>query len=107
MEPSAAFAGYFHNGIPYNQVGHGSRILVIFQGLLFENKPLPSFMTPLYDRYYQYLAEDYTTYIILRRPGMPDGYSLQNMADDYAAMIKEEFEQPVDVIGISTGRYQP
>jgi pimeloyl-ACP methyl ester carboxylesterase len=34
---------------------------------------------------------------------MPAGYSLENMADDYATMIKEEFGEPVDVIGVSTG----
>jgi pimeloyl-ACP methyl ester carboxylesterase len=40
---------------------------------------------------------------VLRRPGLPQGYTLADMADDYAAMIREEFGGPVDVIGISTG----
>ena len=96
-------AGYFRSGLPYNRVGRGPRVLVIVQGLLFENKPLPARMTWLYRMYYKYLEENYTTYIVLRKPGLPDGYSLQNMADDYATMIKEEFGKPVDVVGISTG----
>jgi pimeloyl-ACP methyl ester carboxylesterase len=95
--------GYFRNGLPYNRVGGGPRTLVIFQGLVFENKPLSSSMTRLYSRYYKYLAADFTTYIVLRRPGLPTDYSLQNMADDYATMIQEEFGEPVDVIGVSTG----
>ena len=103
MTQSGAFAGYFHNGLPYNRVGHGPRNLVIFQGLLFENKPLPARWAPLYGRYYRYLEEDYTTYIVLRKPGLPEGYSLQNMADDYATMIKDELGEPVDVLGVSTG----
>jgi pimeloyl-ACP methyl ester carboxylesterase len=104
VKNSKASAGYFHNGLPYNRVGHGPRPLVIFQGVLqVENKPLPSSLTWLYSWYYQYLAEDYTTYIVLRKPGLPDGYSMQNMADDYATMIKDEFGGPVDVIGVSTG----
>jgi pimeloyl-ACP methyl ester carboxylesterase len=98
-----ASAGYFRNGLPYNRVGRGPRNLVIFQGLVFENKPLPARMSWLYRSYYKYLEEDYTTYIVLRKPGLPDGYSLQNMADDYATMIKDEIGGPVDVIGVSTG----
>jgi len=96
-------AGYFRNGLPYNRIGAGPRTLVIFQGLVFENKPLPASMTWLYSRYYKYLEKDFTTYIVLRKPGLPADYSLQNMADDYAAMIQEEFGKPVDIIGVSTG----
>jgi pimeloyl-ACP methyl ester carboxylesterase len=103
VKKSKAIVGYFHNGLPYNQVGYGPRKLVIFQGLVFENKPLPARMAWLYSMYYQYLEEDFTTYIVLRKPGLPDGYSLQNMAEDYATMIKDEFGEPVDVIGVSTG----
>jgi pimeloyl-ACP methyl ester carboxylesterase len=103
VKKSKATAGYFHNGLPYNQVGYGPRNLVIFQGLVFENKPLPARMRWLYSMYDKYLEKDYTTYIVLRKPGLPHGYSMQNMSDDYATMIKEEFGGPVDVIGVSTG----
>jgi pimeloyl-ACP methyl ester carboxylesterase len=103
LKKSKAVAGYFHNGLPFNRVGRGPRNLVIFQGLVFENRPLPVWMARLYSMYYKYLEEDYTTYIVLRKPGLPDGYSMQNMADDYAAMIKDEFGEPVDVMGASTG----
>jgi pimeloyl-ACP methyl ester carboxylesterase len=34
---------------------------------------------------------------------LSDGYSMQNMSDDYATMIREEFGSSVDVIGVSTG----
>ena len=52
---------------------------------------------------YKALEEDYTVWVVLRRPGLPQGYGLKEMADDYAAMIGEEFGGPVDVIGVSTG----
>lgn len=85
-------------------MGNGPRPLVIFQGLMFfENKPLPARLNWLYNRYYKYLEADYTTYLVLPRPGMPAGYSMQDMANDYATMIRNEFEGPVDVIGVSTG----
>jgi pimeloyl-ACP methyl ester carboxylesterase len=96
-------AGYFSSGLPYNRIGHGPRILVVFQGLRFENKPLTGISAPLMLSIYSFLHEAYTTYAVTRRPGLPDGYSMQDMADDYAGMIREEFGGPVDVIGTSTG----
>ncbi len=96
---SATSAGYFRSGLPYNRFGHGPRPLVIFQGLVFENKPQSGLVT----RMYNFLGEDYTAYSVLRKPGLPHGYSLRDMADDYATMIRDEFGGPVDVIGISTG----
>lgn len=100
---NVATAGYFHNGLPYNRLGHGPRTLVVFQGLLFENKPQSELMVRLFPGMYKFLEEEYTTYIVLRKPGLPAGYTLQNMSDDYATMIREECGEPVDVIGVSTG----
>ena len=34
---------------------------------------------------------------------MSPGYTFNDMAADYAAMIREEFGGPMDVIGVSTG----
>jgi pimeloyl-ACP methyl ester carboxylesterase len=92
-------AGYLQSGLPYNRFGHGSRPLVIFQGLFFENKPQPARMTGMY----HFLGEAYTVYAVMRRPGLPQGYTLADIANDYAAMIRQEFGGPVDVIGVSTG----
>lgn len=96
-------AGYFRNGLPYNRLGHGPRIVVIFQGLLFENKPLTGPLARSMTRIYRFLEADYTAYIVTRKPDLPQGYSMRDMSNDYAAMIREEFEGPVDVIGTSTG----
>lgn len=92
-------AGFFPCGLPYNRFGRGPRPLVIFQGLMFENKPHSSLAAQMYN----FLGQDYTAYSVLRKPGMPRGYTMRDMADDYAAMIREEFGEPVDVLGISTG----
>jgi pimeloyl-ACP methyl ester carboxylesterase len=69
------------------------------QGLFFENKP-PS---PLTLQMYKFLQDEYEVYAVLRKPGMPPGYTLQDMADDCAALIREEFGGPLDLIGASTG----
>jgi pimeloyl-ACP methyl ester carboxylesterase len=92
-------AGYFRSGLPYNRLGRGPRPLVVVQGLTFENKPQPGLAT----RMYHFLGDDYTVFSVVRKPGLPQGYTLDDMAGDYAAMICEEFGGPVDVIGISTG----
>ena len=105
MKKPKGIAGYFRSGLPYNRWGNGARILVVFQGLVFENKPLAGLMLPLFaDMYtFLFLDPDYTTYIVTRKPGLPVGYSMKDMSDDYARMIRDEFGDPVDVIGVSTG----
>ena len=91
--------GYFRSGLPYTRIGNGPNILVVFEGLTFEHKPQPLAMA----RAYSFLAQDYTIYSVLRRPHPPQGYTLDDMAHDYALMIEEEFGSPVDIIGVSTG----
>lgn len=103
MSRSKVIAGCFRSGLPYNRFGQGPNIIVVFQGLLFENKPLTELPAFFMTRIYRFLKAEYRTYIVTRKPGLPDGYSMQNMADDYAEMIKEEFGGPVDVVGVSTG----
>jgi pimeloyl-ACP methyl ester carboxylesterase len=85
--------------LPYNRLGNGSKPLIVFQGLTFEHKP-QSAMTLMM---YKFLASDYTVYSVLRRPHPPQQYTLGDMAHDYAVMIREEFNAPVDILGISTG----
>ena len=80
-------SGYFRSGLPYNRIGHGARPLVVVQGLLFENKPQPRYtLGP-----YAFLRDRYTVFVVLRRPGMPHGYTLADMAADCAATIRQEF----------------
>ncbi|MEW5868565.1 MAG: alpha/beta hydrolase [Chloroflexota bacterium] len=98
MTGKPAKSGYFRSGLPYNRLGRGPRPLVVFQGLTFENKPQAALAL-----LYRFLGGNYTVYSVLRKPGMPPGYTLGDMAGDYAAMIGEEFGGPVDVIGLSTG----
>ncbi|HVM72620.1 MAG TPA: alpha/beta hydrolase [Anaerolineales bacterium] len=103
MSKSQASAGYFRNGLPYNRMGNGPRTLVVFQGTVFENKPLSPLLNWVYNSTYQPLEGDFTIYSVLRKPNLPAGYTMKNMADDYATMIREEFGESVDVIGLSSG----
>jgi len=91
--------GYSINGLPFTTIGSGPKPLIVFEGLTFENKPQPAAMVKMY----AFLEKEYTIYSVLRRPQMPKNYTLDDMANDYASMIEQEFESPVDIIGISTG----
>ncbi len=99
MTGSKPKSGYFRSGLPYNRLGEGPRPLVVFQGLLFENKPQAGMLVSGY----KFLEADYTVYVVLRKPDLPAGCTLKDMADDYARMIEDEFGGPLDVIGVSTG----
>jgi pimeloyl-ACP methyl ester carboxylesterase len=48
-------------------------------------------------------AEDSTVYYVGRKPDLPEGYSIRDMSEDYATMIRNEMETPVDLMGMSTG----
>jgi pimeloyl-ACP methyl ester carboxylesterase len=49
------------------------------------------------------MADSYKIYIVSRKPGLPKGYSLTDMSDDYAVMIENDVGDVPDIIGISTG----
>jgi pimeloyl-ACP methyl ester carboxylesterase len=53
--------------------------------------------------YLRGLEDSYKIYIVSRKPDLPPGYSLSDMSDDYAVMIKNELGGLADIIGVSTG----
>ena len=103
MAGGEATTGYSGNGLPYARIGNGTRSLVVFDGLDFRHKPPSGMMLRMTYSYLRALTDDYSIYIVSRRPGLPPRHSLQDMSDDYAVMIKNELGGAVDVIGVSTG----
>ncbi|HUT96941.1 MAG TPA: alpha/beta hydrolase [Dehalococcoidales bacterium] len=95
--------GYSQNGLPYVRIGNSSRKLVVFSGLDFEHRPPSGLNLRMAKSKFKHLIRDFTVYLVSRKPGLPEGYSLRDMSDDYAVMIKEEIGAPVDVMGMSTG----
>ncbi|MCW4015943.1 MAG: alpha/beta hydrolase [Candidatus Bathyarchaeota archaeon] len=98
-----ATTGYSENGLPYFRLGNKSRILVVFDGLNFENKPPSGLQLRWVAGDYKQIAKDYTVYSVGRKPDLPSGYSTRDMANDYADMVRNELKWPVDVLGLSTG----
>jgi len=103
MAKRRTITGYSHNGLPYACIGNGERNLVIFEGLDFRHKPPSGIMLWMSTGYLRGLADSYKIYIVSRRPGLPPGYSMSDMANDYAVMIKNELGGVADIIGVSTG----
>jgi len=103
MAKRRATAGYSANGLPYACFGNGTRNLVVFDGLDFRHKPPSGIMLRMSTGYLRGLTNDYRIYFVSRRPGLPPGYSLKDMSDDYAVMIKNELGGAIDIIGVSTG----
>jgi len=103
MARRRAITGYSANGLPYACFGNGPRNLLVFDGLDFRHKPPSGIVLRMTYGYLRGLANDHRIYIVSRRPGLPPGYSLRDMSDDYAVMIKNELGGAVDIIGVSTG----
>ena len=52
--------GYFRSGLPYVRIGNRPHILVIFEGLSFENKAPSGFTLRMIASSYKRFAKDYT-----------------------------------------------
>jgi pimeloyl-ACP methyl ester carboxylesterase len=94
--------GVLAGGLPFNRVGSGLPVVVL-QGLTFENRALSGMEVRFTMAPFRRLAESRSVYVVNRRSGLARGTSLSEMADDYAAMIRAEYEPPVEVIGNSSG----
>jgi pimeloyl-ACP methyl ester carboxylesterase len=95
---TGAFLGEF----PYVRLGQGPENLVILPGTTLENEPPNRFAAWTYRLGFGRFARNYTVYVINRRRGMPPGYTTQNMAADYAAVLEQELG-PSHLMGFSTG----
>jgi pimeloyl-ACP methyl ester carboxylesterase len=99
---AATETGTFLGEFPYVRIGNGQENLVILPGLTLENEP-PSWIAAwTYRLGFSRFARDYTLYVINRRRGMPPGFTTQDMAADYAAVLQQELG-PSHIMGFSTG----
>ncbi len=78
-------------------------MIVIFEGLNFENKPPSGLQLRWVSGDYKGIVKEFTVYSLGRKPNLPKDYSTRDMAQDCATMVRNEIGGPVDVIGLSTG----
>lgn len=95
--------GYFENGLPYARMGDKNEILIEIEALSFIHKPPSGMMLKEFIKSGKLLTEEFTYYLIGRRPNLPEGYLFDQMAEDYADLIRKKFMAPVNIMGTSTG----
>jgi len=100
-----AETGTLPSGHPYARLEHGTRVVVVLPGLTYTADP-PSQRDLDQDLtgWPEVAAEhDLDVWRIGRRGDLPAGSTVQDIADDYAAVIRSRFSGPVGVYGVGTG----
>lgn len=95
--------GYFESGLPYVKIGQGSNIIVNIEALTYKHEPASGFVLKQFIKDSKPFLDNHTIYLIGRKPNLPPGYFMDQMADDYARVVKEDLKKPVIIIGASTG----
>jgi len=94
--------GTLHGGLPYLAVGQGPP-LVVFVGLTAEHANSTGLARRLELQTLKPMARHFTVYAVNRRPGLPAGTTIEDLAGHYAQAIAREFPGAVCVEGVSTG----
>src|SRR5215211_4643871 len=94
--------GSLHGGLPYLAVGQGPP-LVVFSGLTAEHANPTGLERRFQLQSLKPLARHFTVYAVNRKPGLPVGATIKDLAGHYAEAIARQFPGPVLVHGISTG----
>jgi pimeloyl-ACP methyl ester carboxylesterase len=94
--------GSLHGGLPYLAVGQGPP-LVVFSGLSAEHANPTGLARRFQLQTLKPMARHFTVYAVNRKPGLPAGSTIGDLAGHYAQAIAREFPGPVCIQGISTG----
>lgn len=90
------------NGIEmeYCTFGRGDKVFVILPGLSIQSVMGAK---EVIEENYALMKDDFTTYVFDRKKDIPDDYSIYEMADDTAAVMKELGLRDVYLFGASQG----
>ncbi|MHA1689209.1 MAG: alpha/beta fold hydrolase [Promethearchaeota archaeon] len=95
--------GTFKNGIPFVRYGNGKKILLVWWGGPGNDVPKGFIFNSIRNGLKPF-EKEYMIYLLTRKSGLPEGYTTRDMSNDYAELIREEFDGHVDlIIGISYG----
>jgi pimeloyl-ACP methyl ester carboxylesterase len=94
--------GALYGGLPFLAVGQGPP-LVVFSGLSAEHVNPTGLARQFELQTLKPLARHFTVYAVNRKPELPAGSTIKDLAGHYAEAIAREFPDPVAVWGISTG----
>ncbi|MCV2393120.1 alpha/beta hydrolase [Actinotalea sp. M2MS4P-6] len=94
----AAQTGTFANGMRYAVWDGGDKTLLAIMGGPGSALPSPRELAMMAGSLRPYLDDGFTVWTATRRRGMPTGYSVADMAADYAEVIETELGGKVDVV---------
>jgi pimeloyl-ACP methyl ester carboxylesterase len=96
--------GTFANGMPYVRWGSGAKSLLFVQGGPGSAPPSPRQLRLMGRMFRPYVDAGYAVLIVSRRRHMRAGYTVGDMADDFAEVVRDELGGRVDVVyGLSYG----
>lgn len=96
--------GMFGNGMAYSRFGVGAKTVVVVPGGPGNALPTGLMESMTVRMFKPFLEEDFSVWFVTRRLDMPRGYTIEDMATDYARLIEEEFGGEIDLyLGISFG----
>ena len=94
--------GRLSTGLPYLKLGDGPP-LVVASGLSSEHANPTGIWRRMSLSWATPFAEHFTVYVVNRRPGLPRGATMADLAADYAGAIEHDIGGPALVHGSSTG----
>jgi pimeloyl-ACP methyl ester carboxylesterase len=94
--------GEVYGGLPYLAVGAGPP-LVVFSGLTAEHTNPTGLARRLAVLTLKPMARHFTVCAVNRKPGLPAGSTIADLASHSAEAIAREFPGPVCIQGVSTG----
>ena len=103
MSASTVQEGTLSGGHPYLRLGDGDPLVVLRGFTPTHTNPRQGLQRSTELRILRPLAEHFTVYAVNRRPGLPEGTTMTDIAADHAVALADEFGGPTHVLGMSTG----
>ncbi len=97
MPPPAA--GVFPNGMAYARLGAGAKTCLFLRPGPGNSVPMgPMFWAFNIEIFRPYIESGYSVWVVTRKRNMSRGYSVEDMAEDHAALVADEFDGKVDLL---------
>jgi pimeloyl-ACP methyl ester carboxylesterase len=94
----------FPNSMSYAKWGSGDRTALLIPGGPGNEIPEGVGLRMMLSQFRPLVEAGFTVWVVTRKQNMPDGHGVEDMADDYAELIRTEFDRKVDVVlGTSYG----
>lgn len=100
--PLVVREGLLAGGLPYLAVGQGPP-LVVFSAFTAEHANPTGAARRFSLQPLAPLAQQFTVYLVNRKPGLQPGSTIKDLAGHYAHALERAFAGPVAIVGISTG----